>query len=93
MEARQDLGRKGWGAWHFFPLACGPDEKLVSGVMSERLSVAGCAATHVENILTLVRNGQIRTVAGMPGTTLADLVLVHASFHDAYTGIVRTLGN
>jgi hypothetical protein len=54
--------------------------------------VTGCGKQKVENILTMSEKGQLKSVAGLPGTSKADPLLAKDSMRYAFAGAVRKIG-
>ncbi len=74
------------------PLVVDTNGTLTSGLLKEPFLVTGCGKQRVENVLTLSDKGQVKSVAGMPGTTVADPVLVHDTFQYAVMGASSKIG-
>jgi hypothetical protein len=76
----------------FGPLAVDANGNLSSGVIRESVTVAGCGKQKLENIMTLSDKGQLKSIAGLPGTSKADPVLAKDSMQYAYVGVMRKIG-
>lgn len=74
------------------PLSVDARGNLASGLLKESVLVTGCGKQKVENILTLSDKGQLKSVAGLPGTSHADPVLARDSMQYAFMGIARKVG-
>ncbi len=70
-----------------------PDGTLVQGMVKEGFTVSGCGKERIENVLTLAEKGQVKTLPGIPGTSIADPVLAHDSLPYAYRGILKQVGD
>ncbi|HEX4505435.1 MAG TPA: hypothetical protein VH722_06865 [Alphaproteobacteria bacterium] len=76
----------------FGPLIVDANSNLASGLIKESVVVTGCGKQKVENILTLSDKGQLKSIAGLPGTSKADPLLAKDSKQYAYMGAVRKIG-
>jgi hypothetical protein len=74
------------------PLSVDANGNLASGLIKESVVVTGCGKQKVENILTLSDKGQLKSIAGLPGTSKADPVLAKDSLQYAFMGVARKVG-
>jgi hypothetical protein len=77
----------------FGPLRFAADGGLEAGVVTEPFAVTGCGRARTENVLTSADKGQVKMLAGMPGTTLADPVLVRDSFPHIHAALGARIAN
>jgi len=77
---------------NFGPLNVDSKGDLSAGLIKESIAVSGCGKQGIENILTLSDKGQLKSVAGLPGTSKADPVLAKDSMQYAYMGVMRKIG-
>ncbi len=76
----------------YAPLKIDVDGKIQSGVLVEHGTVSGCGTQLIVNILTVKDKDANHSVFGMPGSTLADPILVHDTIGYVYRAAIRKVG-
>jgi hypothetical protein len=74
------------------PVAFNAAQVPISGVIEESVPVTGCGKTKLQNLFTMSNGSQSKLVTSVPGTTLADPMLVHDTLSRVYAGAKPKLG-